>query len=1200
MTNLEIPKWLSGVDEEEAVELARDLLRSEAGVHGLSLECFTVSARVKARDGGIDGLSEFPPLDGLLVPAGPHVWQIKSRQTAPSAATEFNPEKRADLIDRIASGYDYALFWTYDAVGDGFDEKQREFQDAIEEIRPGAKVTLLTANQIERWLWKHLGVLGRHFPTALRGLYSIAGWGRASDFEAIEFHPDDLRQSLIETVRTHVSGDAQRSPVLNVVGDTGVGKSRVVYEALQIEGITERVLVAADAETLDWQLLADVAQSPESHLLLVVDDCDLDLRRRLTKHVERGQGRIRAISIGERPNRGTNTDLRFLEVLPLDRSVSRKIALSRGLDERQADFVANLAEGYPQLASELADAIRYGGDHDLLAHRFQVEGVQAILEKLVPNVDEEELLGMLALFERLGFDAHLSSELEAAAMAFDVDAGRLRAVCDRELNRLVSAAGQSRRVTPRLFALWLARAFIARRSDRFAAQLDELPESLQSAVISQMRAFGPDPDVQRVFGYLLTSGPFLDGTLADVDESAARLIHVASFVHPSATLWAITRVVGASDPETIRGFVTGRQLIVWALQAILWHPDLYSSAADLLLAFAVESDDEPGRNAAAGAVEASFRVYLGGTGLSFEGRLDWARGVLQKDGALKRLPYLINALGVALSIHEWRNVQRYAGEPEPKEWRPATGADEVSARTAAWELLIEIANSWEGERDRVANVIAGILPGASTRGLIPAIVRDLPTVTWTAAARAALGSAIALARRLPQVPPVQVDELGRLEQSLVGSNLTDRLAYVLNMKPWTFSSDPDSEGARKLRTVAEELAASPVESLRACIDAARAADEITAQILFEEVGSVAGDAALLDVVESADPPLGSALIGAFAGLAKARSPEWADETLARWLGDSRLGSFVIGAVHKLPATDSRLHLSVAAVDNGYSEPSRLGMFLYGAWTRPLSPAAMVALLGALATARDGIEPALGILNQWLEEPGNELSGDLRVLGVNLVDVSIGGEVSIMGDLYRAQVLRALDLAASEELPMLLRILRKSRDHPNEHLLKRFDAVARALPDETVRAVVDMLATRDPENPYGPSYGLRSIALLSRLASDTSSDLVAEQIVAGIDRADWSSLLDHVDFSGAVDPVLDRLLNADPDDTFTAKAAMRFVYPDAWAGTRSAHLVQRRQLAEEYLAQSQRRGTRRWLAQLIADVERSIEDAVRAEAEFEGW
>jgi hypothetical protein len=1196
MTNLEIPKWLSGVDEEEAVELARDLLRSEAGLHGLGLDCFTISARVKTKDGGIDGLSKFPPTSGLLVPPGPQVWQMKSRSTEPSAAKEFNPEKHAPLVERIVDGDDYVLFWTYDLVGNRYDKKQKEFEDAVKELRPGAKATLLAANQIERLLWKHLGVLGRHFPGAVRGLYSVGSWGQASGFPEIEFQPDEEREHLIDAVQAHVSNADPRSPILNIVGDTGVGKSRVVYEALRLEGVDERVLVAADAETLDWQLLTEIAQSEESHLLLVVDDCDPELRSRLKRHVERGQGRIRAISIGERPHRGVNTDSRYREVLPLDRSVSRKIALSRGLDERQADFVASHAEGYPQLASELADAIRFGGEHDLLAARFQVEGVGAILEKLLPDRDEEELLGMLALFERLGFDGDASAELDTAATAFSVDRDRLRVVCERELNRLVSAAGQSRRVTPRLFALWLARTFIARREHQFADQLNELPETLQSAVISQMRAFGSDPDIQRVFGDLLRSDRFLDGTLADVDEGAARLLHVAAYVHPSAALEAIRRVVNASGAEEIRSFGSGRQLIVWALQEILWYDALYRSAADVLLTLAVDSDDETGRNIAAGAVEASFRVYLGGTGLSISERVAWARGVLNTQGAAERVPYLINALGVALSLHEWRDVHRYPGEPEPPEWKPASGADEIAARTAAWELLIEIARTREIARDRVAEVIAGVLAGATTRGLTPIIVRDLPRISWSPAARVALGSAASAAKRLSQHPQGVVDELAHLELALLGSSLADRLAYILSMPPWAFNRDPDGQEVELLRPVTEELAVAPIETLLSCVDGARGADEITVQMLFRELAIVLGDSALLDLVESTDPPLAGAVVGTFAGLAETRSPEWADEILTRWAGDSQLGAFVIAGAHKLRATDRRAELAVAAVENGHSERWRLGVLLYGAWTRPLSPAAIFVLLEALAKDPSGVEPALGIVSQWLEVPGNKPSDPLRDLAVQLVDASTKGGVGLMGNLYRALVLKSLNLDPSDELPLLLKILRTSSDNVDDRLLGRFDAVARALPEETVPAVVNFLAARDAAFPY---YGLQSPALISRLALDTSPDRVAVEIVDRIDRDDWSTLLDHIEFSGTVDPVLDRLLDAAPDETFAAKAAMRFIYPGVYTGGRSAHLAGRLQVAKEYLAKTDRPGVRRWLLQLIAELERSVEETVRSEGEYEG-
>lgn len=261
-TNLEIPKWLSGVNDEEAVELARDLLRAEASLHGFGLGAFTMSARVKAPDGGIDGQSNFPSTDGLLLPSGPQIWQVKSRRTEPSAATEFDPKKRADLIARIKGGDDYVLFWTWDTAGDAKEKKEKEFQDAVEKFRPGAKATVLAANEIEQVLWKHSGVLGRRFNGYLENVFSVEGWGVAQGFDEIDFESDERRDKLVAAIRQHVASTDAQSPVLNVIGDTGVGKSRVVYEALREEGVEQRVLVALSARTLDDRLLADARPLP--------------------------------------------------------------------------------------------------------------------------------------------------------------------------------------------------------------------------------------------------------------------------------------------------------------------------------------------------------------------------------------------------------------------------------------------------------------------------------------------------------------------------------------------------------------------------------------------------------------------------------------------------------------------------------------------------------------------------------------------------------------------------------------------------------------------------------------------------------------------------------------------------------------------------------------------------------------------------
>jgi len=78
--DLRIIPWIRGLDEGDAVALARSLIYAEAGRLGLPLSDFRMSGRVKAGDQGVDGRTHFPDGRGSLLPTGRQVWQVKSGQ----------------------------------------------------------------------------------------------------------------------------------------------------------------------------------------------------------------------------------------------------------------------------------------------------------------------------------------------------------------------------------------------------------------------------------------------------------------------------------------------------------------------------------------------------------------------------------------------------------------------------------------------------------------------------------------------------------------------------------------------------------------------------------------------------------------------------------------------------------------------------------------------------------------------------------------------------------------------------------------------------------------------------------------------------------------------------------------------------------------------------------------------------------------
>lgn len=484
--DLQITRWIREQDENGAVSLARALCMAEAARFRLPVDAVSFSGRVKASDQGIDGRTQLPKdLRETLFPLGVQVWQVKSGGTTPSATSELDAHKHAALVDAIKGGADYTLFWANDPTDVVRTNVGNTFTKEVRAIRGDANVTVLFADEIERLCYQHVAVLAQNGPAPISGLVGLEVWA-PREFELIEFQADESRTLTMELLRQHATSSDEPDE-LHIFGDSGVGKSRLVYEALSQDGLRERVLIAPDPSSWDRGLLATIASTAGASLVLVVDDCEPDDRRALARLVGMSKGRVRLITVGPRPNRERPVhDRRRREVLPLDIAASQKIAKSMGLDDQQAAVVANLTEGYPGLAAALAKAIAYGGSETTMLAR--IRGDDDIGSLLARLVDEDEIsrLGLLALFERVGFDDELAPELTLACEAFGMDEAQVRDVAERELLRFVSTAGRFRRVTPRLFAIWLAARFLATRSGTIVDELNQLPEPRSADAVGRV------------------------------------------------------------------------------------------------------------------------------------------------------------------------------------------------------------------------------------------------------------------------------------------------------------------------------------------------------------------------------------------------------------------------------------------------------------------------------------------------------------------------------------------------------------------------------------------------------------------------------------------------------------------------------------------------------------------------------------------
>ena len=252
------------------------LLTVEANENRVPLVDLELNTRDTDPDAGIDARVLWPasaPNDHLA--AGENVLQYKAGKLAlANIATELS---KPGVMKTLRAHGSYLLLVGHDYVLTTRDKHQKELARLCRKKRvPISRCRILYGDQIARWASRHLAIpILPEFNKPLRGFGTIEQLKHDHLFQN-QYLADAIRQTIIAAVRNFVSSPGQEN-VLRIEGPAGVGKSRLVLEALSERGFAEAALYAADAEGPQVQdFLAWVQADACAHGIIVVDECTLD------------------------------------------------------------------------------------------------------------------------------------------------------------------------------------------------------------------------------------------------------------------------------------------------------------------------------------------------------------------------------------------------------------------------------------------------------------------------------------------------------------------------------------------------------------------------------------------------------------------------------------------------------------------------------------------------------------------------------------------------------------------------------------------------------------------------------------------------------------------------------------------------------------------------------------------------------------
>ncbi len=1155
--DLGLADWLSRLGPLELVEVLRDVLAAEANRVGSGPGVVHFSREVNRRDGGVDGTTDLPAEARPIFCPGPRTWQVKSG-TDPGIDISSKPRTR----EHLASGRDYVLCWSGDdPVTPKKEDVEAELREWIVEHYPGRTATVLTVPDLIRMVEHTPAVVHRHGGPLFLG-YTVEEWGRRLRVEAYPFVSDSARDDVMVGLRAFAL-DTEPYGSRHVLGDTGVGKSRVVFEALDVDGLREITAVVSDVYTFDHTAVRAAMTQPYTRMVLVVDDVTDAQLESLRTLAAAAAGRLRLITIGDRGTpRSLGADTNVFDLRPLSEGRITALLDSAGrphLDPAWAAQVAELAEGYPQLAVVLAETIAAepASARPGLLNRHSVG---TLLTRMLSGEETtRQTLAALALFDRIGVDRDFSYELEALASAFGFDALAARAILAAEEGRFVSTAGPYRRVTPRAFAVWLVADLARRQPAPTIEAIAGLPEPLLGAFRRQLQFLGGDASIDRVLEEVAYAfaGRFrhADGTLTG---SGAAFLHSLAYAVPQLAMRHLTASLTDQDAEHLRAQPPHvRREVVWALEHLLWFPQTWQPAADLLLRLALAETETFGDNAT-GTLIGTFLLHLGGTATPYRERLRWwdrQYAKAERSGDTARATLLARVLAAGLNEHESRTGAWHGVLQQPAEYRPSR-EDAISLRGDIWRRLLDLTTSAGADQDVVTELIATHLCMAVRYPFADQVLdRVSGLADLTPSRRAALGDALRSALQFDgDAPPVLVESAAAL---LATANLP-RIEVALRQ--------PD-------------------------------AHEQTVYAFGLLLGRRAGTGMVAPLLKRPTLPT-PAFTGLLRGLAE-RAPEDADAHLRDWLAADRLLE-VLAAVPHLPATVERARIALEANGRARGLPGRsVNRLAFGSWLNPLPPETAADVLDALVTdSSDGdayaVEAGMFAVFTYLDHVGGlETLPDptgrrFEAAALRLIDTYDTWTGTIRDLSYlRAQLVRHLHLDPGQQLATALTgLIRDQRDY--RHTLEAVREACLAVGERSISTVLSWLL----KLPGIDALHLRGAHLVTLLEATFGTELVLTAMQLRTDE-EQAALLGQVDFSGDLPELVLRLIDAGGPRART-EAVARYLYPGTgFVGSYGSYLAERRAALEPMREQAiEVHGPVSNVASFLGELSDALDEAMR--------
>jgi len=712
---------VTALTPEHAVVVVRAVLRSECGYAKLSPTVLTISSRLTIADGGIDAEVNVPP--GSTIPTncifqtGLTGFQIKS-------GTSFKPwtpsSIRGELLDSrgklyseverlIRRGGRYTLLCT------GHDMTPKQRNDSRQQITVVLAemgfvgyeelIEVLGASQVSDFAERYPGTASLLSGDPIQEAWVLEEWQRDAHMANV-FEASPEQSQMIARIRAGLQGETKH---IRVLGEPGLGKTRIVLESVKDENIAPYVLYIQHGSRfgqtrLFRQLLRTGYDKP---LVLIIDELPESELSEIWKHLKPRCGSLKIVSLDHGRDETHDEEIERLHAPSLSDETIKKILVSRVGESRELDRWVAICEGSPRVAQAVADNLRANPDDILkppstvpIWARF-IHGYSSRDESSTRQIDC--VTQHMALFSRFGYETPVGDEAAYIAKLIQkvdptIGWARFQEIVQGLRAKKVLQGSRTLFFVPKALHIYLWKQFWERygRGFDFTQTFKDMPESLHAWFMNMFK-FAGDATAHVIDDILRPDG-FFSERAALTSAKGSRFLSILAEANPAAVLRLLEATIGKWTDQELLDLRQDRQSLVWALEKIAVWPTLTVRAIQVLVRFATNENANFSNNST-GTLIGLFRIgpEAAATESTPEARLPAMLRLLRASGdeerrlGLKAMDAALDSCGMGFRIvgAEYQGLKERA-----KLWIPATYGDLWQAKLIYFQALVDETQTW--------------------------------------------------------------------------------------------------------------------------------------------------------------------------------------------------------------------------------------------------------------------------------------------------------------------------------------------------------------------------------------------------------------------------------------------------------------------------------------------------------------------------